>query len=824
MMAARNDDGEVVEISQPTNDGDGDLVIRLRQEHRNYSDTFQMYDFLYTMTMSCSDGGDVILFVSRLVNIHGDTLQRVFEIIFTTCLRNINLQHFGRNNLVETDFVQFNVEHTDFIDYVYSSRNVRYNNFDAIQLTDGLMQWLSNLAQSERKINIRNRWIVRLMVSRMDEGSVPRGSGLTDNVVAEQTRVTNGTNQEKTADIVLDEVIRIGVGSSVPTIEEDDEEESDDEFDDDEGRPLFNSDAINHMVESNVLNKLNDYSVNSGSLSGECLLVALYVGYLRLTQPNNFNRIMSKGKGWMSDRVARCLEGIAKVLGKAKDRGHWEEIVRMQGLLVDAFNLTPFYAMSPSHNFLCAYRQNCEKELRTYPVYVLMHELGRSKRSHFRKLYGVNDNGIFPNLSPLVLMLKNGHYYNVWDYQELFIDCDNRGIRKNMKGSPLRYKKRFCLRCMVSFSNEELHICEGRCRKCLQHYSDHDGTTVIKDGREAAWWCGECGCDFCNNFCFAAHSRVGLREGGRFANFCELLSTLDQCQRCMEEFELVHRCRHKKNRKGAIPHHDGEGQRRNKLVRCGYCSESYERGSSNHKCFLSKRDFVFGNARKRSKTINVHNVFYFDIESRLEVKYECKFQCMDKKGEMVTLCRSVIVNNAKKVDWLRGELREEESACMVVNKCKSHVPTLVCVVNAIGTLKKHFCEKELRYGDPIRHFLLWCAEDVVKKTNSFRGERNDYVFVAHNASGYDTQFIYQAAYNMFGSNNVSVLRHMNRMIELMIQIATGSRLSTMVFKDSYKFINLPLRAMPKSFGFHNELQKGFFHIISIQRTTWIMSA
>ena len=115
----------------------------------------------------------------------------------------------------------------------------------------------------------------------------------------------------------------------------------------------------------------------------------------------------------MSDRVARCLEGIAKVLWKVKDGGHWEEVVRMQGLLVDAFNLMPFYAMSPSHDFLCAYRQNCEKELRTYPVYVLMHELGRGKRSRFRKLYGVNDNGIFPNLSPLVLMLKNGHYYNI---------------------------------------------------------------------------------------------------------------------------------------------------------------------------------------------------------------------------------------------------------------------------------------------------------------------------------------------------------------------------------------------------------------------------
>ena len=50
------------------------------------------------------------------------------------------------------------------------------------------------------------------------------------------------------------------------------------------------------------------------------------------------------------------------------------------------------------------------------------------------------------------------------------------------EGVSVALQKSFCLRCMVSFSNEELHICEGRCRKCLQHYSNHDGTTVIEDG------------------------------------------------------------------------------------------------------------------------------------------------------------------------------------------------------------------------------------------------------------------------------------------------------------------------------------------------------
>ena len=62
----------------------------------------------------------------------------------------------------------------------------------------------------------------------------------------------------------------------------------------------------------------------------------------------------------------------------------------------------------------------------------------------------------------------------------------------------------------------------------------------------------------------------------------------------------------------------------------------------------------------------------------------------------------------------------------------------------------------------------------------------------------------------FGSKNVNVLIHNNRMIALKLQVNTGFRMMMVYFKDSYKFINLPLRALPKSFNFHNELQKGFF--------------
>ena len=120
-----------------------------------------------------------------------------------------------------------------------------------------------------------------------------------------------------------------------------------------------------------------------------------------------------------------------------------------------------------------------------------------------------------------------------------------------------------------------------------------------------------------------------------------------------------------------------------------------------------------------------------------------------------------------------------------------------------------FCELELHGDDVVRCFFWWIVDDVLKPTNKVKTQKNDYVFVAHNGSAYDSQFIYCGAHNFFGSKNVHVLLHMNRMIELRIQLNTGFRLSFIYFKDLYKFINLPLRLLPKLFGLLNVLQKGF---------------
>ena len=57
----------------------------------------------------------------------------------------------------------------------------------------------------------------------------------------------------------------------------------------------------------------------------------------------------------------------------------------------------------------------------------------------------------------------------------------------------------------------------------------------------------------------------------------------------------------------------------------------------NHVCFLKRTDSMFGDPTKRSRTIHARKVFFYDIESRLEEKYECRFQSMNVRGECITL-------------------------------------------------------------------------------------------------------------------------------------------------------------------------------------------
>ena len=98
-----------------------------------------------------------------------------FERVFRSCINGVNLQHFNRNQLVDTDFVQFTLEHTNFVDYVFSSRNVKFSDLRYEVLVGGVINWLNNLAQSNHQMDVDNDWAISLQVSRTSE--TPRGFG-----------------------------------------------------------------------------------------------------------------------------------------------------------------------------------------------------------------------------------------------------------------------------------------------------------------------------------------------------------------------------------------------------------------------------------------------------------------------------------------------------------------------------------------------------------------------------------------------------------------------------------------------------------------------
>ena len=100
-------------------------------------------------------------------------MERVFSTVLRTMMESVQLQHFNRNEVIDTDYIQFNLEHSDFVDFVYLSKSVPYEHFNFKRIIGGIMNWLNNLAQSNRQIDISHDWVICLKVSRMDE--IPRG-------------------------------------------------------------------------------------------------------------------------------------------------------------------------------------------------------------------------------------------------------------------------------------------------------------------------------------------------------------------------------------------------------------------------------------------------------------------------------------------------------------------------------------------------------------------------------------------------------------------------------------------------------------------------
>ena len=121
-------EGEKMDFHEPSG-GEASLNVNVVQQSRDYSENFQTYKLYYVMKIEFSGDADNVIFVGDLLNVHSDALERVFQVVLQTMIESVQLHHFNRNNIIGSDYIQLTLEHADFADYVYSSRNVSYANF-----------------------------------------------------------------------------------------------------------------------------------------------------------------------------------------------------------------------------------------------------------------------------------------------------------------------------------------------------------------------------------------------------------------------------------------------------------------------------------------------------------------------------------------------------------------------------------------------------------------------------------------------------------------------------------------------------------------------
>ena len=262
---------------------------------------------------------------------------------------------------------------------------------------------------------------------------------------------------------------------------------------------------------------------------------------------------------------------------------------------------------------------------------------------------------------------------------------------------------------MVSYSNDHLHVCEGRCIRCLSTTDEHLNDGNPDKGDQIT--CGDCSQAFLQQFCYRVHKQRKLN--GPYMNYCDFLASLSNCDECRNNFSLSIKCPHfgTKQRRfedkqvffsnNVSPLSSGPS----KYIKCGYCSDFYIWGVSNsHNCFLRRSDSIFDD-EKRSNMIHAQNVFFYDIESRFEESLECRFQETTESGDMVMVKKSVtLLPGVGNLHNLKKKLTERELNCMEVAHCKSHQPTLLCVVNSMQSVKRHFCESQC--DNVITNFFL----------------------------------------------------------------------------------------------------------------------
>lgn len=256
---------------------------------------------------------------------------------------------------------------------------------------------------------------------------------------------------------------------------------------------------------------------------------------------------------------------------------------------------------------------------------------------------------------------------------------------------------------------------------------------------------------------------------------------------------------------------------------CEFCLKSYSDKDS-HRCIKKcsccltteckstnkKTTFECNNCYRKFKDFDCHNLHLKATCDRLSVCGSCNEAVIAKKYKS-NLSEDVFVLSKSthkcgyKICVNCNEYVEKTHKCfMIPKKVKKHNEKLMFYDVETNPIDKHIITLVVVQDFNGTEWVFKTMDEFGEWLFDPKTPHKGYTFIAHNASGYDSHFIYNYYLGSGRNNNSpSVIWNGNNILEMKFP-AYGLR-----FIDSYRFLNFPLASFPKAFGL-TELAKGHF--------------
>ena len=151
---------------------------------------------------------------------------------------------------------------------------------------------------------------------------------------------------------------------------------------------------------------------------------------------------MKRNDHWLSEiTMSKLIEIRDKINMRFGDndigRGHWLEVEFIRRCLMETINPHVKLLSGGTSPIRSLCRSNSSFDVQNYPTYIFRYaKMSKGNKCTIEKVFSWGDSGVFACDKPCVLLLKDSHYLNVWNYTFMFneVDCPALG-KKRPKGS-----------------------------------------------------------------------------------------------------------------------------------------------------------------------------------------------------------------------------------------------------------------------------------------------------------------------------------------------------------------------------------------------------